>query len=617
MGRGAFLFELSLAKIFYITNVGVRKVMVKETVETNEDASLAVEDGVEDNEDVFDDENNIPDDQNFMKLYEESLKNVSEGKVVKGEIVQIDNEFVLVDIGYKSEGQIRLSEFINLEGELTAKVGDRVDVLVISKENKDGRIILSKEKAARVKIWDVVEEAYRNQDTVRGKIISQVKGGLSVDIGLQAFLPGSQAGLRPVKDLGTLIGKEYDFRVLKYERQQGNIVLSRRAALEEEREALREKTFELLKKDAILEGIVTNIKDYGIFVDLGGIDGLLHITDLAWRRIGHPSEMYQVGDEIKVKVLKFDREKERVSLGLKQLSPDPWDGVEEKYPVGAVVEGRVVRLTNFGAFVELEEGVEGLIHISEMSWTGNIRHPSQVLSVDTTVETKVLSLDVAKKRISLSVKQMEPNPWDVITENYPIGAIIEGKIKNITDFGIFVGIDEGIDGLVHISDISWTNKINHPSEIYKKGDDVRAVILDIDKENERFSLGIKQLEPDPWTLVSEKYKTGTQVSGTVKSVTDFGVFVELEVGIEGLIHVSQLPKQKDGNPLTAFQVQDEIEAVVMNVSEAEKRIGLSIRRLEEKAERSLHKDYVQNQKRATSNLGDLLKEKIKGFDSQA
>ena len=592
--------------------------MVKDTNER--DASLAPGDddsAFEEEQDVFGDETDIPDDQNFMKLYEESLKNVSEGKVVKGEIVQIDKEFVLVDIGYKSEGQIRLSEFINLEGELTAKVGDKVDVLVISKENKDGRIILSKEKAARVKIWDVVEEAYRNQGTIKGKIISQVKGGLSVDIGLQAFLPGSQAGLRPVRDLGTLIGEEYDFRVLKYERRQGNIVLSRRAALEEERKALREKTFALLEKDAILEGIVTNIKDYGIFVDLGGIDGLLHITDLAWRRIGHPSELYQVGDEIKVKVLKFDREKERVSLGLKQLSPDPWNDVEEKYSVGSVVEGKVARLTNFGAFVELEEGVEGLIHVSEMSWTGNIRHPSQVLSVDSIVDTKVLSLDVAKKRISLSVKQMEPNPWDVITENYPIGAIIEGKIKNITDFGIFVGIDEGIDGLVHISDISWIKKMNHPSEVYKKGDEVRAVILDIDKENERFSLGIKQLEPDPWTLVSDKYKPGTLVSGTVKSITDFGVFVELEVGIEGLIHVSQLPKQKDGDPLAAFQVQDEIQVVVVKVSEADKRIGLSISKLEQSAERNLHKDYVQNQKRATSNLGDLLKEKIKGFEPPA
>ena len=381
--------------------------------------------------------------------------------------------------------------------------------------------------------------------------------------------------MRPVRDLGTLIGTEHEFRILKYERSQGNIVLSRRAALEEERKALREKTFKLLEKDAVLEGIVTNIKDYGIFVDLGGIDGLLHITDIAWRRIGHPSELYQVGDEITVKILKFDKEKERVSLGLKQLSPDPWTQADEKYPVGSVVKGRVARLTNFGAFVELEEGVEGLIHVSEMSWTGNVRHPSQVLSTESEVETKVLSLDVAKNRISLSMKQLEPNPWDVIAENFPIGAIIEGKIKNITDFGLFIGIDEGIDGLVHISDISWTEKINNPSEIYNKGDEVRTVILDIDKENERFSLGIKQLEPDPWTAVSEKYIPGTQVSGTVKSITDFGVFVELEVGIEGLIHVSQLPKNnKEGSPLTAFQVKDEIEAVVVNVSAEDKRIGL-------------------------------------------
>jgi len=597
--------------------------MVKATDEMKEDLSLATEEddsALGDDQGVLDDENQdiIEDGQSFMELYEESLTNVSEGKVVKGEIVQIDKEFVLVDIGYKSEGQIRIAEFINLEGELTAKVSDKVDVLVVRKENKDGRIILSKEKAARVKLWDVVEEAYKNEGTIKGKIISQVKGGLSVDIGLQAFLPGSQAGLRPVRDLGTLIGTEHEFRILKYERRQGNIVLSRRAALEEERKALREKTFKLLEKDAVLEGIVTNIKDYGIFVDLGGIDGLLHITDIAWRRIGHPSELYQVGDDITVKILKFDKEKERVSLGLKQLSPDPWTGVDEKYPVDSVVKGRVARLTNFGAFVELEEGVEGLIHVSEMSWTGNIRHPSQVLSAETDVETKVLSLDVAKKRISLSIKQLEPNPWDLIAENYPIGAIIEGKIKNITDFGLFIGIDEGIDGLVHISDISWTEKINNPSEIYNKGDEVRTVILDIDKENERFSLGIKQLEPDPWTAVSEKYIPGTQVSGIVKSITDFGIFVELEVGIEGLIHVSQLPKNnKEGNPLTAFQVKDEIKAVVVNVSAEDKRIGLSMRKLEQNAERNLHKNYVQNQERATSNLGELLKEKIKNFEPQA
>ncbi|MCJ7595578.1 MAG: 30S ribosomal protein S1 [Desulfobacterales bacterium] len=570
----------------------------------------------EDGKELLESEEDIQDSRQFMELFEESLISIQEGKVVKGEIVQIDNDFVLVDIGYKSEGQIRISEFINLEGRLTAKVGDRVDVLLVRKEDKEGRIILSKEKAAGAKIWDDVEEAYKKHETVRGKIISLVKGGLSVDIGLQAFLPGSQADLRPVKDLGALVGTEHDFRVVKYEKKQGNIVLSRRAALETERKALRKKTFKLLEKDAVLEGIVTNIKDYGLFIDLGGIDGLLHITDMSWGRVGHPSELYRIGDEIKVKVLKFDREKERVSLGLKQLNPDPWQKAEEKYPVNTRVEGKVLGLADYGAFVEVEEGIEGLIHVSEMSWTGKIKHPSQILSVGNVVETVVLSLDAAKRRISLGMKQLEPNPWDSIAENYPVGAVIEGRIKNIADFGLFIGINEGIDGLVHISDMSWTEKINHPSELYKKGDEVQAVILEIDTENERFSLGIKQLTPDPWDAIPEKYPIGTRVRGIVKNVTDFGLFVELEAGIEGLIHVSQLPKGQEGGPLKGFHVTDEIEAEIINVSQKDKKIGLSIRKLQESAERAIHKSYVKNQKQATSNLGELLKEKMLDLQPQ-
>jgi len=557
---------------------------------------------------------NSQDNRSFMEMYEESLQTIQEGKVVRGEIVQIDDEFVLVDIGYKSEGQIRTSEFLDLDGRLTAKVGDKVDVLLVRKENKDGRIILSKEKAGRAKVWDDVEEAFKNKDTVRGKIVSLVKGGLSVDIGLRAFLPGSQADMRPVRDLSTLVGSEHDFRIVKYEKSQENIVLSRRAALEAELKALREKTLERLKKDAALQGIVTNIKDYGLFVDLGGIVGLLHITDMSWGRVSHPSALYKVGDEITVKVLKFDRERERVSLGLKQMTPDPWSEVSEKYPVNARVKGKVLSLVDYGAFVELEEGIEGLIQVSEMSWTGKIRHPSQVLTVGDIVEAVVLSVDAAKKRIALSMKRIEPNPWDTIAEKYPVGAIIEGKIKNISNFGIFIGIDQGIDGLVHISDMSWTQKINHPSELYKKGDQVQAVILDIDQENERFSLGIKQLTSDPWDVIPEKYRRGARVSGIVKTVTDFGVFVELEPGIEGLIHVSQLSGEKEGNPLEAFHPNDEIQAEVVHVSQEEKKIGLSIRKLEETIERESHRSYVKKQNQATSNLGELIMEKM--MDSQ-
>ncbi len=567
-------------------------------------------------DEINENEENVQGSHDFMELYEESLKSIREGKVVKGEIVRIDKEFVLVDIGYKSEGQIRIGEFMNPRGGLTAKVGDEVDVLLVRKENKEGRIILSKEKAAGVKLWDKVEEAFRKQVTIRGKIISLVRGGLSVDIGVQAFLPGSQADLRPVRDLSALIGTEHDFRIVKYEKSEENIVLSRRAALEAEQKALREKTLVLLEKDAIIEGIVTNIKDYGLFVDLGGIVGLLHITDMSWGRVGHPSELYRVGDEITVKVLKFDREKERVSLGLKQMNPDPWSEAEEKYPINTRVKGKILSLVDYGAFVEVEKGIEGLIQVSEMSWTEKVRHPSQILSVGNIVETIVLSVDVAKKRILLSMKRLETNPWDTIAENYPVGAIIGGKIKNISNFGIFVGIDQGIDGLVHISDISWSQKINHPSELYKKGDEVQAVILDIDKENERFSLGIKQLKPDPWDLIPEKYKRGARVTGTVKSVTEFGVFVELEPGIEGLIHVSQLSKDKDGNPLKGFQIKDEIEAEIVHVSQKDKKIGLSIRKLEESSERDVHRSYVKKQKQATSNLGDLLIEKMMNLTPQ-
>ena len=389
-------------------------------------------------EEVNENKENIQDRHNFMELYEENLKSLREGKVVKGEIVQIDKEFVLVDIGYKSEGQIRIAEFTNLRGQVTAKVGDKVDVLLVRKENKDG-IILSKEKAAGAKLWEKIEEAFRNQDTVRGKIISLVKGGFSVDIGVQAFLPGSQAVLRPVRDLSTLIGTEHDFKIVKYEKNEQNIVLSRRAALEAEQKALREKTLALLEKDAIIEGIVTNIKDYGLFVDLGGIVGLLHITDLSWGRVGHPSELYRVGDDITVKVLKFNKEKERVSLGLKQMSPDPWSEAEEKYPVHTRVKGKVLSVVEYGAFVEVEKGIEGLIQVSEMSWTEKIGHPSQILSVGNIVEAMVLSVDIAKKRISLSMKRLETNPWDTSTESPKDkeGNPMKGfRIKDETEAGV-------------------------------------------------------------------------------------------------------------------------------------------------------------------------------------
>ena len=557
-----------------------------------------------------------PEGKSFIDYYEESLKSIQEGSVVRGEIVHIGKESVLVDIGYKSEGHIPIHEFVDANGNVTARVGETVDVILERREDDEGIIILSKEKAAKIRIWDDIKDIYEKGGTIKGKIVARVKGGMSVDIGLPAFLPGSQINLKPIKDFDSYVGTVHWFRILKYNKRRSNIVLSRRALLESERLTLREKTLQQMKNGAVLSGTVKNITEYGLFIDLGGIDGLLHITDMSWGRVGHPSELYAVGDPVTVKVLHHDEETGRVSLGLKQLRPDPWTDADLKYTPKTKIKGRVVSLADYGAFVEVEEGVEGLIHVSEMSWTRKIRHPSQVLKVGDIVEVIVLSISPKEKRISLGLKQTQPNPWDLIGERYPAGTTIEGRIKNITEFGIFIGIDEGIDGLVHISDISWVKRIKHPSELYKKGQEVQAVVLSIDKERERFSLGIKQLTPDPWDGVPSKYKAGTRVTGKVTNVTEFGVFLELEEGIEGLIHVSELSKDKGITPLSRFNVDDVIEAKVINVSRAEKKIGLSVKRLEEGEEREVYKGYMESRDSATSNLGEILKREMQGLESQ-
>jgi small subunit ribosomal protein S1 len=548
----------------------------------------------------------------FQELYEESLKSIKEGEVVRGTIIQVSDEFVMVDIGYKSEGQIPIHEFIDEQGQITAKIGDEVDVLLEYREDEDGTIALSKEKAAKIKVWDEISKVYNEDGVIEGRIVSKVKGGLSVDIGIQAFLPGSQVDLRPVRNLDSLIGKTFKFKILKYNKKRRNVVLSRRVLLEKEREVLKTKTLENLAEGKVLEGTVKNITEYGVFVDLGGIDGLLHITDMSWGRIGHPSEMCSISDRIKVMVLSFDPNRERVSLGLKQLTPDPWTTVDQRYPVGTRVKGKVVSLTDYGAFVELEPGIEGLIHVSEMSWTAKIRHPSKVVSVGSLVEAVVLNLNKESRRISLGMKQVEPNPWDIIGEKYPVGTTIQGKIKNITDFGLFIGIDEGIDGLVHISDLSWTKRIKHPSELYKKGQEIQAVVLNIDKENERFSLGVKQLSADPWDEIPKRYPVGSTVVGTVTNVTDFGLFIEIEEGIEGLVHVSEISKQKIKTPVGMFKEGDQVTAKVVNIVKSERKIGLSLRRLEEAEERNNYQEYMASPRAATSNLGQLLKEELEG-----
>ena len=546
----------------------------------------------------------------LMSMYEESFKRFAEGEVVTGRIISIDKDYVLVDIGYKSEGQIRIQEFKDESGELAADVGDKVDVMVEWWDDDEERVILSKEKAAKVKVWEEIKASYDEDGTVEGVIANRVKGGFSVDIGVLAFLPGSQADLRPIRNLDEMVGKTFTFKILKFNQKRSNIVLSRRMILEEERDSKRTTTLNTIHENKVVDGVVKNITEYGVFVDLGGVDGLLHITDISWGRVKHPSELFSVGDQISVKILNLDLERERVSLGMKQLTEDPWLTASEKYPIASRVSGKVVSLTDYGAFVELEEGIEGLIHVSEMSWTRKIRHPSKVVSVGEIVEAVVLDIKPESRRISLGMKQVVPNPWDVISEKYPVGTTIEGKIKNITDFGLFIGIGEGIDGLVHISDISWIKRIKHPSEIYKKGDVVQAIVLDIEKENERFSLGIKQLQDDPWKTVAERYEVGKEIAGTVTNLTDFGVFIELEEGIEGLVHVSEISKEKIKTPIGKYNIGDVITAKVMNINSDERRIGLSIKRLEMDSEQSLLSEYVNNIKPATSTFGEILRENL-------
>ncbi|MFA6686787.1 MAG: 30S ribosomal protein S1 [Desulfuromonas sp.] len=556
--------------------------------------------------DMFDDEEMDEEfgEESFRELFENSPQgNLAVGDVVEGTVIQVNPDSVVVDVGYKSEGVIPLAEFAVDGKPVDIKVNDKIDVLFERAENESGLIGLSKEKADRQKVWNSLEE----DAVIEGKIVSRIKGGLSVDIGVNAFLPGSQVDLRPVRNLDKLIGETFEFKIIKLNKRRGNIVLSRRVLLENERESQRADTLKTLEEGQVVEGVVKNLTDYGAFIDLGGIDGLLHITDMSWGRVTHPSDILAVGDTINVKVLKFDREKERVSLGLKQTAPDPWLSVADKYPAGGKVSGKVVSLTDYGAFVELEEGVEGLIHVSEMSWTKRIKHPNKLLSIGDEVEIVVLAMDTENRRISLGLKQVEPNPWDQIGEKIPVGTVIEGQVKNITDFGIFVGVDEGIDGLVHISDLSWTKRIKHPSELYKKGDLVKAVVLNIDTENERFSLGVKQLTQDPWQVIPEQYAPGTIIRGKVTSVTEFGIFLEVEEGVEGLIHVSEISKEKVESPKDFASVGDELEAVVLHVDTQEHKIALSIKHMSERKEKAEVEEYMGAQKKATSSLGDLLK----------
>ncbi len=505
--------------------------------------------------------------EEYEKLLDQYNANVSEGEVVKGHILHISSSEVIVDVGYKSEGIIALEEFHDESGKPTISVGDEIEVLLEKVENKEGYLILSREKAEKMKVWDQIESAYQTKEVVTGRVIERIKGGLAVDIGVRAFLPGSQVDVRPIRNLESLRGQELRMRVIKVNKKRGNIVLSRKVVLEEELTDMKDKTLGALEEGRVFRGVVKNLTDYGAFIDLGGIDGLLHVTDMSYGRINHPSELFNVGDQVEVVVLKFDRESERVSLGYKQLAPDPWESASERFPVGARVKGKVVSLADYGAFIELEPGVEGLIHVSEMSWSKRVKHPSKVLSVGDMVEAMVLQVDPGERRISLGLKQVEPNPWELLAEKYEPGSRIEGRVRNLTDFGAFVEVEEGIDGLIHISDLTWNKRVKHPSEVIKKGDTVEAVVLNIDADNQRLSLGLKQLATDIWEEFFNRHKVGDVVEGKIVRLTNFGAFVEIEEGIEGLLHVSELDEERVEKPEDKLKVGESHRMKIIKITE--------------------------------------------------
>ena len=545
--------------------------------------------------------------ERLLDMYDVSFKNFGEGEVVRGVVLAITPSSVVVDVGYKSEGLIPLDEFKDEKGEVGVKPGDTIDVLLEKTEDREGYVVLSKEKAEKMKVWDEIERAFQERRVVTGRVIERVKGGLAVDIGVRAFLPGSQVDLRPVRNLDSLRGQELRMRVIKVNKKRGNIVLSRKAVLEEENAERKRETLETLEEGKIVVGTVKNITEYGAFVDLGGLDGLLHITDISWGRINHPSEVINVGDELRVQILKFDRASERVSLGLKQLKADPWTTVPIKYPVNARVRGKVVSLTDYGAFVELEEGVEGLIHVSEMSWSKKIKHPSKILVVSQEVECVVLGIDQEAHRISLGLKQIEANPWEQLAEKYPIGSRIQGKVRNLTEFGAFVEVEEGIDGLIHISDLSWTKRVKHPSEMLKKGDTVDAIVLSIDAENQRLSLGLKQLATDVWDDFFSQHKVGDVVEGRIVRLTTFGAFAEVIEGIEGLIHISELDDKRVENPEAQFKVGDAYAMKIIKVNETEKKIGLSIRAVKHDEYQRDLENYRESQGSDRYTIGDAIR----------
>ena len=526
-------------------------------------------------------------------------------KIVSGTVLKQTEKHLVVDVGLKSEGLVPLEQVLDHSGAVRFNPGDVIDV-VIEREEPEGGYLVSYERAQRLRVWDVIEKAANDKTPVMGTVVSRVKGGLTVDIGLKAFLPGSQLEIRPVRNLDGYLGQQIEVRVIKLNKKRGNVVVSRKEILEEEQTSKRSTTLEHLGEDAILTGTVKNLTDYGAFVDLGGIDGLLHITDMSWGRLTHPRDLVNVGDEIQVKVLKFDKDKQRVSLGFKQLTPDPWLDASERYPVGAHVKGRVLSVTDYGAFVELEQGIEGLVHLSEMTWSKRLKHPSKLVKPGDEVETVVLSVNPADRRISLGMKQLLENPWENLTEKYPTGAIVEGRVRNLTDFGAFIEIEDGIDGLVHVSNLSWTKRVKHPSEIVKKGEKVKAVVLGVEPQNRRLSLGIKQLQPDVWESFFATHRVGDQVHGKVLRTAQFGAFVEIAEGVEGLCHISEA-----GDDATKLETGMEHEFKIIKINVEEKKVGLSLRAVGQEASRAQVEHYKADSHKhpvssSTTTLGDLI-----------
>ncbi|MEK6694518.1 MAG: 30S ribosomal protein S1 [Nitrospirota bacterium] len=539
----------------------------------------------------------------MASMYEETFQNFEEGSVIEGTVVSVKKDKVVVDIGYKSEGIISAEEFSAQELAEVAP-GTRLLVYIQEREDSEGNLVLSKEKADKMKVWVDLEKIFKEEAIVEGKIISRIKGGMMVDIGVKAFLPGSQIDLHPIRDPEQLIGKSFPMKIIKINQRRGNVVVSRRLLLEESRDQRRQRTLANLTEGQLVHGTVKNITDYGAFVDLGGIDGLLHITDMSWGRIGHPSEIFMVGDRVEVMILKYDRETGRVSLGLKQKGADPWTGVAAKYPAGTRINGRVVSLTDYGAFIELEPGVEGLVHVSEMTWSHEVRHPSKIVSVGAQVDAQVLNVDEGARKISLGMKQVAPNPWDLVETKYPVGTRIEGKVKSLTDFGAFIGLDEGVDGLIHISDMSWTKHVKHPSEIFKKGQAVEVVVLKIDKEKERLSLGYKQLTSDPWEHeIPDKHQVGNTTRGKITKLTDFGIFVELAGGVEGLIHVSETGLDPSVRMEDRFKAGEDVDAKIIKVDRDERKIALSLREHHRDGERQQMQDFHASQEKVDQSLG--------------